>query len=268
MSNKIDARFLPEPFKSRIITYQHTLELCKLIPSSQLLTYKHTFQEDWDPVPMYKKTVVTVIAMDTFVAAQGLSGKIAVLNFADDSFPTGCASTGSGAQEESLCYRSTLSRHIDIKHYPLMSNVLLYSPGIVVFKAPEEEGFVALTDPFLVDVISCPGVRHPCLDSATGQMTSNDMRILRLKIETILQVAYYEKVDHLVLGALGCGAWKNPPEDVASAFKEVLDRFPGLFASIVFAIKPASVSFNKWSDNGSFNAFQSHLDDMRGMSHA
>lgn len=260
MSNKIDARFLPEPFKSRIITYQDTLELCKLIPTSQLLTYKYAFQADWHPSPRNNTTIVSVIHSDTFVAAQRLPGKVAVLSFADDSFPTGCASTGSGAQEESLCYRSTLSRHIDIRYYPLMSNVLLYSPGVVVFKAPEEEHFAAIPDPFSVDVISCPGVRHPCLDPGTGHMTASDIQILRTKIANILQVAYIEKVDHLVLGALGCGAWKNPPEDVASTFKQILDSYPGLFVSIVFAIKPSPVSFNRWSDKDCFDTFHRHLN--------
>lgn len=243
-----------------MITYRHTLELCKLVQPSDIRTYKFAFQSDWRPVTRWERTRVSVIAEDTFVAVQmQQQGKVACLNFADDSFPTGCASTGSGAQEESLCYRSTLSRHIDMCHYPLRRDVLLYSPGVVVFKAPEEEGFQALPEPFRVDVISCPGVRHPCLDPSSGRMTPDDMQALHTKIETILQVAYNERVDHLVLGALGCGAWRNPPEDVASAFKEVLDRHPGLFRSIAFAIKPSLDSHTNWSEQGTFQTFHRYL---------
>lgn len=257
----IDVRCLPEPFKSRITTYQHTLDVCRLVHDSQLLTYKYSFDANWHPLARYDSTPVSVIESDTFVAASRLSGKIACLNFADDSFPTGCASTGSGAQEESLCYRSTLSKHIDMKHYPLINSVLLYSPGVIVFKAPEEENFQAIK-PFKVDVISCPGIRHPCLDTLSGNMTAADMQILRIKVETILQVAYNEHVDNLVLGALGCGAWRNPPGNVASTFKYAIEKYPGLFQSIVFAIKPSQTSHTSSTDSCNFGIFHSCLDNI------
>lgn len=249
-----------------MITYRHTKILCKLVPESDVLTYKYTFVPDWRPKPRHPPSPVSLVALDTFVAAQRLvlssppATKVACLNFADDSFPTGCADTGSGAQEESLCYRSTLSRHISIRHYPLTRDVLLYSPGVLVFKATEEEGFQLLPRPFSVDVISCPGVRHPCLERESGRMTVADTQILRVKIETILQAAYLERVDHLVLGALGCGAWRNPPHEVATAFRDVLERLPGgLFKSVVFAIMPSPPSHNRLADGGCFATFQGVL---------
>ena len=47
----------------------------------------------------------------------------AILNLADDSFPTGCVATGSTAQEESLCRSSTLSKHIDIKFHFIRDHI-------------------------------------------------------------------------------------------------------------------------------------------------
>jgi len=102
-------------------------------------------------------------------------------------------------------------------------------------KDTEENGFAQIT-PFFAHVISCPGVRHPTLRD--GRMTQMDIDRLRVKIETILQLAERENVATLVLGALGCGAWKNPAIDVACAFKEALDRFAGVFRRVVFAVKP------------------------------
>lgn len=235
----VDPDQIPEPFRKRIKTYRHTLSLCKLVHPSHIFTYKYTFKPDWEPVQRFFRTQLSVVPLDTFVAAQPFlaTGKVACLNFADDSFPTGCASTGSGAQEESLCYRSTLSRHIDISHYPLTEGTLLYSRNVIVFKAPEEDGFETLAVPFTLDVISCPGIRHPYLDSR-GRMYSAELRSLRTKVDSILQVAFQEGVDHLVLGALGCGAWRNPPEDVAATFRDAIEALPGLFVSIVFAIPP------------------------------
>jgi uncharacterized protein (TIGR02452 family) len=40
-----------------------------------------------------------------------------------------------------------------------------------------------------------------------------------LKVWHILQVAKEKGVTHLVLGALGCGAYYNPPEQVARIFR-------------------------------------------------
>jgi uncharacterized protein (TIGR02452 family) len=42
------------------------------------------------------------------------------------------------------------------------------------------------------------------------------------KVRTIVQVAARNGVTHLVLGALGCGAYGNPPVEVARIFKRVL----------------------------------------------
>ena len=59
------------------------------------------------------------------------------------------------------------------------------------------------------------------------------------KMRTIFNIAIENGVDVLVLGAMGCGAFRNPPEHIAALFKEVLDEPPykGRFVKIVFAIK-------------------------------
>lgn len=64
------------------------------------------------------------------------------------------------------------------------------------------------------------------------------------KIKLILLTAHQKKTTHLILGALGCGAYHNPPEEVAKMFRKciygdrkgkgVLDL--GGLEEIVFAI--------------------------------
>jgi len=70
-------------------------------------------------------------------------------------------------------------------------------------------------------------------------------------IRAVLHAAKAEKVNALVLGAFGCGAFGNPPGLVAEVFCNVLQssEFAGCFDTIVFAIP------NKESDN--FREFQS-----------
>jgi uncharacterized protein (TIGR02452 family) len=54
----------------------------------------------------------------------------------------------------------------------------------------------------------------------------------------MLRVLARQGQTHLVLGALGCGAFGNPPRAVADTFKRILaeDEWGGYFKEIVFAI--------------------------------
>lgn len=52
----------------------------------------------------------------------------------------------------------------------------------------------------------------------------------------ILQIAAAHKADTLILGAFGCGAFRNPPEVVARAYRELLDQFDGYLARVEFAV--------------------------------
>lgn len=52
----------------------------------------------------------------------------------------------------------------------------------------------------------------------------------------ILTCAAAEGADVLVLGAFGCGAFRNNPEVVASAYKVALSEFPSVFTHVEFAV--------------------------------
>ncbi len=45
-------------------------------------------------------------------------------------------------------------------------------------------------------------------------------------------VAAHKEADILVLGAFGCGVFRNDPEVVARAYKVALEEFPKLFKKI------------------------------------
>lgn len=64
-----------------------------------------------------------------------------------------------------------------------------------------------------------------------------DHALLRQKARCVLHVAAEQRHDALVLGAFGCGYFRNPPQAVARVFRELLDtEFAGTFAVVVFAI--------------------------------
>lgn len=54
----------------------------------------------------------------------------------------------------------------------------------------------------------------------------------------VLRVLAQNQVTHCVLGAMGCGAFQNPPGEVARIYKEVLREveWNGVFEEITFAV--------------------------------
>lgn len=60
---------------------------------------------------------------------------------------------------------------------------------------------------------------------------------MRERIERILTAFQVNQDENLVLGAFGCGVFKNNPVDVAQTFKELLsNKFQYSFKRILFAI--------------------------------
>lgn len=96
---------------------------------------------------------------------------------------------------------------------------------------PNDNKFV---EPWKVAIASVPGVRMPRLDG--GGMTVRDLTRLRRKIMLILQMAVEHGHNAVVLGALGCGAWRCPPTDVAEVFRDVLVTYEmkNMFEEVVF----------------------------------
>lgn len=197
------------------------------------------------------ETNISVVNLDTFQAAKEIldlgEDRVCVLNMASDKRPGGGVLSGSKAQEEELCRRSNLLYGLykffrvnifkeQANHkYPLPTFGGIYTKGITVFRHPIS--YNLMDDPFKVNVISVAGVRKPTLDSA-GLMKENDANIMRGKIRMILRIAVKEHQYNLILGALGCGAFGCPSNQVASLFKSVIEEeeFRGRFKYIRFAI--------------------------------
>ena len=209
---------------------------------------KHVYAPDRPLQRRFSKTSVNVVEEDTIVAALRLKEKgfrPMVLNLADDIFGGGCVDVGSGAQEESLFRRSNYftTLHNDRRRdsfYPIEKDEAVYSGGVTVFKDSEKEQYRLLDRPATLDFIACPGLKYPDLvyddPNGDGRLSEEEKATLEMKIRLILQVGQLYGHDSLVLGALGCGAWRNPPRDVAAVFKKVLDESNGAFERIDFAI--------------------------------
>lgn len=216
------------------------------------------------PDGVNKAGAVTVTKSRTYEAAMRLSDtypgrKIAVLNFASATKPGGGVINGSSAQEESLCRCSTLYPTLDRRflwqsYYDvnraagdvLHTDACIYSPGIVICKT--DENFperMPQEDWVTVDVISCaaPNLRNtpanlynPENGQAVSILPADLQRLHEQRSRAILAVAADNGVDILVLGAFGCGAFRNDPRVVAKAYANVMKDCRRYFNLIEFAI--------------------------------
>ena len=79
-------------------------------------------------------------------------GRVVVLNLANDQHPGGGWLHGASAQEEDLCYRSSLSLALHKRHYPWDAREGLYSPSVVVVRTARSAGHVLLDSTRAVDL--------------------------------------------------------------------------------------------------------------------
>lgn len=181
--------------------------------------------------------LIRLVPSYTLDAAQKLhvehpTAKIAVLNMASPLQPGGGVIRGAKAQEESLCMRSTLYPSLRPEWYRHPSDAVIYSPDVLVFRsspAPEMEMLDA-KDRFYVDVISCAAPRHPETVEVRNDKNEKELRyadpkdeeLMRLKVKFIMRTAAKMGITHLVLGALGCGAYRNPIGQVANIMRKCL----------------------------------------------
>jgi uncharacterized protein (TIGR02452 family) len=229
---------------------------------------------NFDKLKRYS-TEISVVNQDCLIAAKELYDdgySPAVVNFASFKVPGGGVRKGSRAQEENLCRRTnlfesifrfidTLSKEyglpLEKKRYPLpVNHGAIYSPSIAVFKASEEKNYEYLDEPFMVDIITIAALSHPNL-TKDGNLAKWDRDVTKQKIRTMLNLGLYWENDSIVLGAFGCGAFANPPEDIAKAFKEVIDEpeYCDKYEKIVFAILDDHNSHREHNPRGNYLPF-------------
>ena len=177
---------------------------------------------------------VTVVEADTWDVTQRLvleqKRNPLVLNMASDYKAGGGWLNGAMAQEEALFYRSSYALTLVQGFYPLRRELIVYSPYVLVFLDRDQR---PLQTPFAAACLAVPAVRNPRLEQ--GCLSARDADVTERKIRSILSIASAHKHDSLVLGALGCGCFHNPPEHVARIFRKVLDEMP-LGLEVVFAV--------------------------------
>ena len=239
-----------ETRKSNIRVWEDTFKqsdsgFFKDVPVHPSIKYTFDQLDAVDMKPKYPDPILDIINEDTFTVAEKLYHEgynPLVLNMACDTHPGGGVRKGAFAQEENLLRSSNYYKflpHVPA-FYPIATDEIIYSPNVLVFK---DKYYNIVRQPFHVACVACAAIRNPkvcwTVDAVKPRqvfLKDEDYELTRRKIASLFQLAYTEGHDSLVLGALGCGAFHNPPEQIAEIFNEFLQKYKYCFKYICFAV--------------------------------
>ncbi len=186
--------------------------------------------------------------------------KVCVLNFASATNPGGGVVNGSSAQEECICRCTTLYPCLNTDQMwnefykphrktanPLYNNDCIYTPDVCVFKSdiniPEP---LSKEDWWDVNILTCaaPNLRERPSNAMNlyagdkaAKITPMELeKLLTSRIRRIFEIAVANGNEVLILGAFGCGAFRNPPEIVAKVFNTVMQDYLCHFDTIEYAV--------------------------------
>lgn len=166
------------------------------------------------------------------------------LNFASAKNPGGGFLGGARAQEEDVCRASALQPYLLLqpRYYEanracgtmLYTDHMIYTRGVPFFR---EEDLALCERPSICSILTAPAPnagQH--LRQGGGRRPLRDC--LQRRARMVLEVCAHQGHRDLILGAWGCGVFKNDPAEVAGIFHELLlgGSFAGRFDHVTFAI--------------------------------
>lgn len=182
---------------------------------------------------------------------------------------------GCPAQEEALSRRSNYMKIRDLPdaHGDLGAGGI-YSPHVLVFREDESKNLAFMEKPegVALAAVAAYDFRENSQDRNSlglpprgeleaGALLKNEAYVegTKVRIRTTLRAMAIHGHTAIVLGALGCGAFQNPPEAVNELFGQVFleDEFYGRFEKVVFAILRQYPS-----DQANIEAFQTLCENL------
>ncbi len=174
---------------------------------------------------------------------EGGGRHVGVLNFASARNPGGGYIRGARAQEEDLCRSALLYRCLletpdyyeahrastDLRY----SHRVIFSPDVPVIR---DAAGVLREQPYPVSFLTSPAPNAGQLALRSSGQGVDVREVLAERAAMVLAVAARHGVRELVLGAWGCGVFRNDPAEVAEAFERALGQHGATFERVVFAV--------------------------------
>ncbi|MCX4766879.1 TIGR02452 family protein [Streptomyces sp. NBC_01275] len=190
---------------------------------------------------------VEVTGESSLEAARRLADvPVAVLNFSSARNPGGGYLNGAQAQEEALCRASALYTcllgarefydHHRAHRDPFYTDRVIHSPAVPVFR--DDRGRL-LDEPYTAGFLTAAAPNAGVVLRTAPERAAELPRALAVRAERVLETAAAHGYRRLVLGAWGCGVFRNDPAQVAEAFKALLGpggRFGRTFEHVVFGV--------------------------------
>ena len=268
-----------EIFRDTEHSYKSDSELNTIVQES---TKKQVFIPEKSAVsfadqPKTDKAKVVVSGKRSLEAAEEYvkqGKKVCVLNFASATNPGGGVVNGSSAQEECICRCTTLYPCLNnddlwTKFYkphrkaanPLYNSDCVYTLDVCVFKSDINFPELLPRDKWWkVNILTCaaPNLRerpsntmNPHAGYKPAKVTPAELEtLLTSRIKRIFEVAVANDNEVLILGAFGCGAFRNPPEIVAKVFYNVMQDYLCYFDTIEYAV------YHTEREVGNYEAFK------------
>ncbi len=253
--------------EQRVQTAQETLQILTnghyLTPNKKCVSIAEIVKRACDETQLYSReampssppaayksdAMLEVTPESTFDALLRLSkesSKIGCLNFASAKNPGGGFLSGAQAQEEALTRASGLYPCLLAQPSYYQSNrtnasclyldLLIHSPQVPFFRNDEGE---LIESPFLVNVVTAPAPNAGAIHKNEPLRAVEIQPCLQRRAELVLRALAISKVESLVLGAWGCGVFRNDPYKVAACFASLIGanrEYARHFKKIVFAI--------------------------------
>ncbi len=192
------------------------------------------------------------------------AGHLACLNFASAKNPGGGFLNGSLAQEEALACASGLYPCLlkapeyyernRANRSALYLDLVIFSPLVPFFR---DDAGTLLEKLILASIITAPAPNAGAIAQNEPANLRHVESALRRRAELVLGIAHSHRVDRLVLGAWGCGVFRNDPRTVAGIFAELLGKagkFDGAFDEVVFAV------FDRSENEATYKAFADRIN--------
>jgi len=199
-----------------------------------------------------RPTAFTVVNEDTLAAGRRLHqtgfAHVGVLNFASARNPGGGFLGGSRAQEESLARSSALYASLTspaaepfYAHHRRETSVIYTDRVIASPKCPvfRDDAGRLLDAPHAPTIFTCAAPNAGALSDRGEAATANLPAVFTQRAAHFLALATHMGCDALVLGAWGCGVFRNDPAMVAAVFHALLAdgcEFAGRFSQVHFAV--------------------------------